>query len=108
MKQIDLDRTIIEATVERALSEIRADPERTLRRLVDMGQGFANGPFQRHFFEAAQHMLENESSAYYQLLKRIVTEVNHEKLKTFGMNLGYNGCTKGVQSSYEATSKTGL
>ena len=104
MKQIDLDRTIIEATVERALSEIRADPERTLRRLVDMGQGFANGPFQRHFFEAAQHMLENESSAYYQLLKRIVTEVNHEKLKTFGMNLGYNGCTKGAKliRSHEA------
>ncbi len=96
MKRIDLDRTIIEATVDKALSEIRADPERTLRKLIDMGQGFATGSFQKHFFEGAQKMLANEDSAYYRLLKRIVTEVDHENLKTFGMNLGYNGCTKGA------------
>lgn len=96
MKRIDLDRTIIEATVVKALTEIRADPERTLRKLVDMGQGFSAGPFQKRFFNEAQKMLENEESAYYRLLKHIVTGVDLDKLKTFGMNLGYNGCTKGA------------
>lgn len=96
MKKIDLDRTIIEATVDKALSEIRADPERTIRKLIDMGQGFAKGPFQKHFFEDAQWMMSNEESAYYRLLKTIITEVDLKKLRTFGLNLGYNGCTKGA------------
>lgn len=96
MKKIDLDRTIIEATVDKALSEIRADPERTIRKLIDMGQGFAKGPFQKHFFDDAQTMMSNEESAYYRLLKRVITEVDLEKLRTFGLNLGYNGCTKGA------------
>ena len=98
MKKIDLDRTIIEATVDKALSEIRADPERTLRKLIDMGQGFAKGPFQKHFFDDAQDMMSNEESAYYQLLKRVITEVDLDRIRTFGLNLGYNGCTKGANN----------
>ena len=98
MKKIDLDRTIIEATIGKALSEMKADPERTIRKLIDIGKDFANGPFQKDFFHNAQQIMEKEDGAYYRLIKRMVTEVDHQNLKTFGMNVGYNGCTKGAKT----------
>ncbi len=98
MKKIDLDRTIIEATVGKALSEMKANPERTIRKLIDIGKDFANGPFQKDFFQRAQRAMEKDDGAYYRLVKRIVTEVDHQNLKTFGMNVGYNGCTKGAKT----------
>ena len=38
-----------------------------------------------------------KKSAYYTLIKNTVANVNHTTLKTFSLNLGYNGCTNGAQ-----------
>ena len=96
LKQSDLTRTILSATVDKAIDDIRKDPDRTARNLIDLGLHFSNGAFQKRLFATAQNMLKNEESTYYTLIKDIVYHVEQETLKTFGMNLGYNGCTNGA------------
>ena len=51
----------------------------------------------QNFFTTAQIMLQNENSAYYQLVREVVSHADTDRLYTFGMNLGYNGCTVGAQ-----------
>lgn len=62
-----------------------------------MALQFSDGRFQQDFFAAAQTMLENDNSAYYDLARNTVAHVDTDHLFTFGMNLGDNGCTVGAQ-----------
>lgn len=100
-------RVLIETIVRKALREIQDSPERTIRNLVDMAQHFSKGRFQRHFFEASQKMLENESSPYYALIKDTAYHVDPERLLTFGINVGYNACTLGARQIRETEEKEG-
>jgi hypothetical protein len=93
----DLTRTILETTIAKALKDMETDPERSIRNLVEHGQNFSSGGFQKNLFEMTQTMLKDEKSAYYKLVKNVVSNVDHETLKTFGINLGYNGCTNGAR-----------
>lgn len=92
-----MSRMLIEAVVRRALKSIKDDPERRIRNLIDMALQFSNGRFQKDFFSAAQSMLQNENSAYYGLIRDVVSYTDLDRLYTFGMNLGYNGCTMGAK-----------
>lgn len=97
MKKEVLTRTILDTTVTKALHDLETDTNRGIRNLIDLALTFSSGRFQKAFFEAAQRMLRNESSAYYQLTKYLVTEFDHEAIKTFGINIGYNSCTYGAR-----------
>ena len=88
-------RIITETIVRNAIKDIKNSPKRSTRNLVDMALHFSNGKFQQLFFQAVQTMLEKEDSVYYDLVHDIVTHTDTERLITFGMNLGYNGCTIG-------------
>jgi hypothetical protein len=92
-----MGRMLVETVVKKALMSIRNDPERGIRNLVDMGLQFSEGRFQKDFFTVAQTMLQNENSAYYNLVGNVVKYTDTERLFTFGMNVGYNGCTEGAQ-----------
>lgn len=93
----DMNRMLIETAINKALKDIRESPERTIRNLIDLGLNFTNGRFQKNFFRTAQEMLRNENSAYYTLTKNAITSVDQKLLTTFGINLGYNSCTKGAK-----------
>lgn len=41
-------------------------------------------------------MLQDQQSAYYDLVKDLSATVDHDIITTFGVNLGYNSCTKGA------------
>ena len=41
-------------------------------------------------------MLLNQKSAYYKVAKNAADFVSHDTLCHFGINVGYNGCTKGA------------
>lgn len=101
-------RTLIETIVRKALRDIQDDPERSMRNLVDMAQEFAKGRFQQHFFRAAQKMLQNDASPYYSLVRDVSAHVEHERLLSFGMNLGYNGCTLGAKKIRYMEEKEGF
>ena len=98
MNSHDLTRILIEGAVGRTLNQVRKDSHRSLRNLVDLGLTFSKGRFQQTFLELAQHMLENENSAYYTLLDMMVERADHESLKTFGVNAGYEGLTRGART----------
>lgn len=91
-------RIIIETLVRKALRDIKDSPERSMRNLVDMALHFSQGRFQQRFFTAAQTMLQNEQSAYYDLVQDLVSHVASEKILRFGMNVGYNSCTMGANT----------
>lgn len=91
-----MSRILVETVVRKTLKDMKEDPERNIRNLVDMAAHFSGGRFQKDFFTAAQSMLKNENSTYYTLLRNILSSADTERLVTFGMNLGYNGCTIGA------------
>lgn len=92
-----MSRLLIEATVRQTLKSVQEDPKRSVRNLIDMALQFAEGRFQKDFFEVTHTMLENENSAYYALVQDAVAHIDTEHLVRFGMNLGYNSCTWGAE-----------
>ncbi len=101
----NLNRTLIETTIRNSIKQIKNDPERSMRNLIDMALTFSNGRFQKHFLEAAQTMLQKETSCYYKIIPDLVTNADTERIVTFGMNIGYNGCTLGAQTIRELEAK---
>ena len=97
MERLDLTRSLLETTIAKILREIRSDPERSIRKLLDLAQSVSRGRFQKRFFAVAQHMMEDESSAYYAMVSDLVAHTNPERIRTFGINLGYNGCALGAK-----------
>ncbi|MDO5424651.1 MAG: hypothetical protein Q4F41_13080 [Eubacteriales bacterium] len=93
-----LNRAVIETIVRREIKNIHDSPERTTRNLIDLGRFFTEGRFQNLFFQAAQNMLGNENSAYYRLISDVTSNVDTERLVSFGLNLGYNSCTFGADT----------
>ncbi|HIX15893.1 MAG TPA: hypothetical protein H9740_09275 [Candidatus Hungatella pullicola] len=61
---------------------------------MDLGLEFSNGRFQKYFLEVARKIRKNQDSPYYEAIKDVVSNVGWNRLSEFGMNLGYNGCTK--------------
>ena len=90
-----VNRIMVTTIVKKAIHGLKTDPDRTVRNLVDMALQFADSRFQQQFYSDAQSLLTNEKSAYYDLVKDTITQVNEETLLTFGMNVGYNGLYEG-------------
>lgn len=103
----DMKRMLIEMIVRRTLKNFQSSPERETRNLVDLGLECSKGRFQTHFLQITQEMLHNQESAYYALAKDMVDSVDHDRLTTFGINLGYNGCTKGAKVIRELEAERG-
>lgn len=101
----DITHVLVETTLRKTLKEIKDSPKRSFRNLIDMGLDFTKGRFQKPFLENVQKMLENEHSPYYYLISDIVYNVDHDRLISFGMNVGYNGCTKGAKKIRTIESK---
>ena len=99
-----LNHTLIETTIRNAIKQIKDDPERNIRNLVDMALTFSNGRFQQHFFKSAQKLLQNPTSCYYKLVPDLISNINIERIITFGMNVGYNSCTIGAKKIREIES----
>ena len=96
-KEKDINRIFIESVLNKALKEINKSPRRTARNLIDMGVNFSRGRLQRFFLSQVQEFLQNQNSAYYDLITDLTDHVDKHILSTFGMNVGYNGCTRGVK-----------
>lgn len=92
-----MNQALIETTVKQAIKRIQDDPERSTRNLVDMALLFSNGKFQQRFLEVIQQMLQNEQSSYYRLIRDLISNVDSKRITTFGINLGYNSCTRGAR-----------
>lgn len=92
-----MSKILIETVVKTTLNNLKDDPERSIRNLVDMALRFSDNQFQQDFFQVAQTMLKNESSPYYALVRDLISYADTDRLLQFGMALGYNSCTCGAQ-----------
>lgn len=90
-------RILVETVVDSSLRSLPEDPKRSLRKLIDIGEGCATGRLQKRFLRMAQDMLENEDSPYYDMVLHAVETIDHNKLKTFGINFGWNCLTVGAK-----------
>ena len=104
----DMTRLLVEATVRRALKEAKDSPAREARNLVDLGVHFSQGRFQSRLFSVMQRMLCDEKSAYYALIKDTLGHIDQNRLLTFGVNLGYEGCTKGAKTIRQIEADEGM
>lgn len=92
----DMTRVLVESAIRRTLKNIQQSPKRMTRNLIDLGLQFSHGRFQTNLLKQAQKMLQDQQSAYYDLVKDLSATVDHDIIATFGVNLGYNSCTKGA------------
>ncbi|MDD5944486.1 MAG: hypothetical protein PUD43_02030 [Clostridia bacterium] len=90
-------RAMLDALVDKAINDIKDDPERGFRNVVDLALGFNGGHFSKTLFEMIQKMLSDETSAYYRLIKTISNDVANSYFKGFTMNVGFNSCSKGAK-----------
>ena len=90
-----ITRAIIDSTVDRSLREIDEDPKRSIRKLTDLGRLFNKGRFTDEVYALVQDLLHNDDSPYYTAIERILRHTEKRSLKTFGINLGYNGLNIG-------------
>ena len=105
MNKTDITRFAIEIAINKAMSRLKHDPERTTRNLIDIALSFSKGRFQTAFFNAAKKLLEDENSQYYTLAKNIAFYIDPKRVKVFGVNLGYNSCTLGARTIREIEEK---
>ena len=99
---------LTKTVVRKAIMDIKTDPERTVRNLVDMALHFTDSRFQKNFFASAQKLLSDEHSGYYALVKDTLTKVNEETLLTFSMNMGYGGLYEGSRKIRSAEAEKGF
>lgn len=95
MKPNQLKAAMIRTAVKKGIRDIKDEPKRGARNLVELGEMFSTGTYQQNFFTMAMNHLNDESSAYYQIVNRVVQTMNEETLLTFGINLGYNALIHG-------------
>ena len=104
----DITRVLIETTLRKALKDMKDSPARSARNLIDLGLEFAKGRFHKRFLKVASDMLKNKKSSYYDLIQDTVSNVDTEKLITFGCNVGYNSCTFGANKIREIEKDEGF
>ena len=97
MEMNELRRAIVRSAVHKGIEEVREDPKRGIRKLVDLGSHFSRGRFQKLTFEVMQKELTDADSAYYAMVMRLIRCVRPEILEEFGLNVGYNIWTHGAQ-----------
>ncbi|MEE0955021.1 MAG: hypothetical protein U0L49_04295 [Eubacterium sp.] len=101
-----ITRAIIDATVDRGIREIAEDPNRSIRKLADMGREFSKGRFMSDVYDLFQDLLRNDDSPYYNVISQLLRTTDFQTLKTFGINFGYDGLTFGgktIRSLSETT-----
>ena len=103
-----IKKAMIETALEQGFKQVEEDPKRSIRRLTDLGKQFSKNRFQDMLFSVMQELLDNEDSAYYEMMHNLLANSDREALKKFGINFGYMGWTYGANliREYEKTSGT--
>ena len=102
-----MKKAMIESVVDQGLKRIEDDPKRSIRRLADLGKQFSRSRFQEMLFSIMQELLDNEDSAYYEMVENLLRNADHDAMKTFGINVGYVSWTYGASKIRENESRLG-
>lgn len=111
-KELDLNtylmkKAMIESAVSQGIRQMKEDPERAARRLVDLGKQFSHNRFQDMIFSVIQELLDNDRSSYYDMLHNLLKNTDEKAIQKFGVNFGYMGWTYGASLIREKEKQTG-
>lgn len=106
--QHELAKQTVHIAVSKALNDIQTDTSRTIRNLIDLGLLFSRGETQKWFFRTARQIITTPGNSYKSLISRMVSDIDHETIKTFGTNLGYSVLTYGANKLKREQNLTGL
>ena len=95
MDQESITKGILSGIVDHYIREITLDPNRSIRKLLDMAERTSDGPTQKICYQMMQQMAANQSSPYYEMIHFLVTHADPGTIKRFGINLGHNAWTFG-------------
>ncbi len=107
MDQEIITKGIISGIVDHYIREISQDPQRSIRKLLDMAERTSDGPTQKICYQMMQKMAENKSSPYYEMIHHLVTAIAPGTIKQFGINLGHNAWTFGSGNIRRCISQNG-
>ncbi|BAK98470.1 hypothetical protein OBV_12720 [Oscillibacter valericigenes Sjm18-20] len=101
---MDVAATIKKFGLEQAFNYLYKDPEKNLRKLMDWADKFAGGEFapQR---KAIREAITNPDHPYYSYIRRLVTEVDPNVMKTLAVNLFINASLAGWSRQEECRKK---
>lgn len=103
-----MKKALIETAVSRGIKEMEDDPERSVRRLADLGKQFSKNRFQDQVFTVMQELLNNDNSAYYDMVSNLLKNSDHEAMKKFGVNFGYMSWTYGAATIRKQEEDSGV
>ncbi len=98
----------IRNAVRKGIRDIRRDPNRSIRMLVELGMQFGTGAQQQRFFTGAYSLLKKQNSPYYVLVSSLIQGVDPHTLETVGINIGYNSWTEGAKTIRAYEKKQGV
>ena len=90
-------RRTIHLAVRKAMEDIKGNPERSIRNLIDLGRMFAKTKNQAWFFDMAKNVFSNPQNPYRALAKRVVLNIDNETVRTVGLNLGHSSLIHGAK-----------
>lgn len=103
---MDVATTIKKFGLEQAFNYLYKDPEKNLRKLMDWADMFAGGEFapQRR---AIREAITDPDHPYYSYVRRLVTEVDPNVMKTLTVDLFINASLSGWSRQEECRKKYG-
>lgn len=107
MNKFEVARGIYISMLKRVIASINSDPDRSIRKVADVGIRVCRGDYQKRVFLTIQQTLERPDSPYYSLFKRLCAEVSPERLSTFLANFFYSSLTYGTDLNRSLEHKYG-
>lgn len=80
---------MIKAAVNKGIMDIKENPERGIRNLIDLAMPIVKSPYLKNFLSISQKELQKKDSAYYSLVAGAISDTNTDLLTNIGINLGY-------------------
>lgn len=97
MTKFKLSKLLVEAALNKTLRDLQTNPEQTLRHWSEKAAAQAQNHGQRDLMTQLAPLLTQPDGAYLVLARRLLAEVDPERLKTLALNLCYSVATEGAQ-----------
>lgn len=98
MGKFDVNRMLLDAALTKAIRDLQANPEQTLRRWTEKKGSKIEGSAQQALMGQLKELLQNPTGSYSRLITRLAREAKPERLKALAMNFGYHAYTVGVET----------
>ena len=102
-----LVRQTIDWAVSKSMDAMAGNTGREIRKLIDLGQMFAQSKNQKWFFNCAQKVVCDPKNSYNHLMLRVLDDIDRKTLKTVGLNLGYSSLIYGARKLRKQQKATG-